>query len=331
MDSGDIFLTIFGVLAVLCILFFICRELYCWYFKINERLAEQHQTNALLEKLYNELSAQRNGASLSPASGIKQASAVSGSERKAEPEYERLASMDMQQLIGRGMLALEDRRFDLAGACFSEALNKDPHNGEAHLGLLLVENRTPGKDQWLEGIRRKCCGPVDRCSKETIEVIKDFPEYVRSREEAFQVKGSITKEQIHDLYAGIEYSYESEVNCLTRRMQAFEVMVNKKQFQRVMRYTEGSLHDELMTAMDEILACMNTEYTRAVREDEQNEARIRKNAPGQIAEADRKLELMAANAQAQKEAAKRERKEALSRGINGTKRQISTIFNGMKS
>ena len=59
--SGHIILIIVFITVVFIGLFFICREIICWYYKINTRLDQQRQTNVLLEKLYKELTIQ-NGS-----------------------------------------------------------------------------------------------------------------------------------------------------------------------------------------------------------------------------------------------------------------------------
>ncbi len=58
MNSGDIMQVILVVTIVWILLFLICREIICWYHKINARLDQQRQTNVLLEKLYNEVTSQ---------------------------------------------------------------------------------------------------------------------------------------------------------------------------------------------------------------------------------------------------------------------------------
>ena len=39
------------IIAIAIIAFFLLRELFCWYYKINERLKEQKKTNRLLEQI----------------------------------------------------------------------------------------------------------------------------------------------------------------------------------------------------------------------------------------------------------------------------------------
>ena len=51
-NSGEIVLILILVLFILLILFLIFRWFFCWYWKINARLAEQRRTNELLENIY---------------------------------------------------------------------------------------------------------------------------------------------------------------------------------------------------------------------------------------------------------------------------------------
>jgi hypothetical protein len=55
MDSFGNFIP-FIIVAVIClVLFVVLREVVCWYSKINERIELQKKTNALLEKIFNNL------------------------------------------------------------------------------------------------------------------------------------------------------------------------------------------------------------------------------------------------------------------------------------
>jgi len=43
------------VLAVVSVLFLAFREVWCWYWKINEVLAEFRKANSKLERIYDKL------------------------------------------------------------------------------------------------------------------------------------------------------------------------------------------------------------------------------------------------------------------------------------
>ncbi len=48
-------------IVVVLVLFIVCRELNTWYWKIDERIKLQRQTNFLLEKISLKLGADDNG------------------------------------------------------------------------------------------------------------------------------------------------------------------------------------------------------------------------------------------------------------------------------
>lgn len=343
-EPGDIFRVLLIITVLEIVLFLIFREIVCWYFKINARLDQQRQTNVLLEKLYNEIST-KNGNShpILAAAAVNQTSkpgavpadrnaapAPAGipaaGQNSADPDYERLLAMSLKQLNERGMLALEDHYWSEANAYFSEALNKDPHSGEAHLGLLLSDSRQPDTDTWLDGIKRKYCCEICNNGLEKVEVIKSFDEHVSSMEESYEIRGYITREEIRALYSGIEHTYQSCVKVWTRRMQSFESMVNAKQFRRVVKYTQGSLNQKITNALEEIITYMNRQFETAMEQDNRNLTRISSTAPRLIAEADEKLRAMVLRANSLKEEKKKVRREKITSGVKGTRDQLGSLF-----
>ena len=345
--SGDIVQVLLIIALVWIVVFLICREIVCWYFKINARLDQQRQTNVLLEKLYKELCTQ-NGYPVPSAmaamnqdktqanqtrtnqtggaGNMAQARSMAANPGRGNLDYERLLSMSVKQLNERGMLALEDHKWEVANACFSESLNKEPHNGEAHLGLLLAEDRQPDTDTWLEGIRRKNCSEMSGAGQEKIEVVKGFEEHVRSQEETYEIKGYLSRDEIHAMYSGIEHVYVSTINGWTRRMQRFESMVNAKRFRRVLKYTQGSLNQKITATLEEVMTYMNHQFESALEQDNRNLSRISNTAPLLIADADRKVCEMAVMANERMEEKKRMRREKLTRGINGTREQLGALL-----
>lgn len=55
IDSGSIFGPLIITLIVLIIIFLICRELICWYYKINEMINIQNQQNSILNDILTQL------------------------------------------------------------------------------------------------------------------------------------------------------------------------------------------------------------------------------------------------------------------------------------
>jgi hypothetical protein len=48
-------LLIISVLSVVLFLFLICREIVCWYYKINERNEILREQNEILKNIYKEM------------------------------------------------------------------------------------------------------------------------------------------------------------------------------------------------------------------------------------------------------------------------------------
>lgn len=48
---GKVIVTILVIVGIILLVFLILREVMCWYWKINERITLQQETNLLLKKL----------------------------------------------------------------------------------------------------------------------------------------------------------------------------------------------------------------------------------------------------------------------------------------
>ena len=55
MENVELILIILLIIGFCLLLFLILRELACWYFKINERIELQKETNSLLKGMLREL------------------------------------------------------------------------------------------------------------------------------------------------------------------------------------------------------------------------------------------------------------------------------------
>lgn len=63
-SSSDEFPTVLIWLFVLIVVFIICRELICWYYKINKMVSNQDEIIRLFKKIANEHEAPSNNTML---------------------------------------------------------------------------------------------------------------------------------------------------------------------------------------------------------------------------------------------------------------------------
>ena len=56
----DTFLIIVVSISLIAIVFMVLRGLFCWYYKIDDRLAAQRRTNMLLEEILNRLNERKS-------------------------------------------------------------------------------------------------------------------------------------------------------------------------------------------------------------------------------------------------------------------------------
>jgi hypothetical protein len=80
--GGDDFISgILIALLILAVVFFILREMFCWYWKINRLVDLQEKQNALLEKLSGQLS-----RSVSPDKDKAQSSDITDGNRSEDED-----------------------------------------------------------------------------------------------------------------------------------------------------------------------------------------------------------------------------------------------------
>ena len=53
-DSGSSFMNIIIAIIILVIIFLVCREIVCWYWKINKTISNQEEIIRLLKKIAKE-------------------------------------------------------------------------------------------------------------------------------------------------------------------------------------------------------------------------------------------------------------------------------------
>lgn len=63
-SSSDGFGSVLMVLLICVIIFIVCRELLCWYYKINKMVSNQEEIIRLLKKIANESNTPTNNTKL---------------------------------------------------------------------------------------------------------------------------------------------------------------------------------------------------------------------------------------------------------------------------
>lgn len=63
-SSSDGFGSVLIVLLICVIIFIVCRELLCWYYKINKMVSNQEEIIRLLKKIANESNTPTNNTKL---------------------------------------------------------------------------------------------------------------------------------------------------------------------------------------------------------------------------------------------------------------------------
>ena len=92
MDGGDLALIIIGSIIVAVVVFLLCRELMCWYYKINKLVGLMEKQNKLLTQLLI-----HHGVEVAEESDDSEEEAENGEIDEAEDDDDEDAGEDEEE------------------------------------------------------------------------------------------------------------------------------------------------------------------------------------------------------------------------------------------
>lgn len=97
-DMADLLIPLLIFLAITIVLFLILREINMWYWKINERISIQNQTNFLLEKILSQLKSTDETYEVKQTNAQTQANAQSVDREILNNEILKIVSVNNETL-----------------------------------------------------------------------------------------------------------------------------------------------------------------------------------------------------------------------------------------
>lgn len=135
---------------------------------------------------------------------------------------------NVQSLIKRGYIALEDGKWDDAKKSFNDALNADPENAEAYLGIVLAKMQCCDKESFADDFFKN---DIDKNIHDGLKRVKQFgsAEVKAWVEDLYRKKASETEEMLTALkeakYAeACELQESGEVEKLEKAEEIFELL-----------------------------------------------------------------------------------------------------------
>ena len=207
-----------------------------------------------------------------------------------EDKYVNTGYVNIQSLLQRGKIALEDRDWNKAESFYEQVLNNDAENGDAYIGKMLISFKVSsfdelfnliGKDdlQSLEHyeIKHACTPDMDHIKRPVNENI--VPECVNN----------------YSLYKLYEFndSYQSRVAAARRhRTKMLSKYDGNKNIRRAMQYAKGEAKADLEKRMKAWKDNLDKAIKIAEEEDRNKEKQIREAYEHHMKKADEEASFM---------------------------------------
>ncbi len=157
-------------------------------------------------------------------------------------------SGNIEALLRRGNIALEDEEWKAADGFFEEALNQNAECAEAYLGKWMVQQKFSKMEQArqkyvvLEGMSKSA--KIEACSEAKDKINESISKYV--------VKGFFDEGTIRDMYT-FEREYTSDVAGYEQHKNQIMKSLEEDRFLgRARQYASGKLHEDIEILISDI-------------------------------------------------------------------------------
>lgn len=180
---------------------------------------------------------------------------------------------NIEALLARGLMALEDAEWDKADGFFEEILNQYAECAEAYLGKWLAKVRQKELSVALYAIVQK----YDTKEKETIvrklgeEEHAKIADHIKEMTEKHQLSGFFSANQIEELYKLCyeEKRYDSSLPFKQKQKEVVWQEINEeKLLVRARQYAAGKTKEVLEQIWKEVDEVLNRRIEQAAKEDE---------------------------------------------------------------
>ena len=198
--------------------------------------------------------------------------------KQSELEAKTTAALD------RGMMAIEDGKWDKAQEYLEQVLSVDARNGRVFWGLFLLEEKCQTGEEYIA----RACTPVEAETKK----LPEASAYIQKSLKRFDKKNEAYRNNLQKLYQ-FEVSYSSRAEGQKKKAEeALAAFDQNHNFLRALKYATGITKSEL----ERFQAEFKRHIKESVEQAEQEEQKEREKAAEQYAvllkEADRKAEVI---------------------------------------
>ena len=205
---------------------------------------------------------------------------------------------NVQAMLDRGSMALEDKKWEDAQGFFNRALDMDAKCGEAYLGLFLVEQKSRNVDEYTaEQIER-----LRSCSQEKLTACDQQEKRIQKAVQDNMLPGYLDEEKLVSLFT-FNRTYTSQLHSRQEQLQEKKGFFKENRtLNRAKQYADPALMEKLKKMEDGVLGFLRDAIAEAQAEDDANIARITAEYAAHLEKAEAESKRLGQEARARQEA-----------------------------
>ena len=191
----------------------------------------------------------------------------------------------VDSLLDRGNMALEDGDWTKADSFFEDVLNNDSRNAQAYLGKALAEEQC----RTMDALVQKWKDATQEIQGETLKLAADEA-HISEMVKKCSVPGYVSQDEIRRLYA-FDLSYYSEVSGRKRQYENTEHdWAEHKQLSRAEKFAVGPAAENLAREKKALFAALSDRVKTAERAEDQAKKDLRSRYEAHLRQADEEAE-----------------------------------------
>jgi len=192
---------------------------------------------------------------------------------------------NVQALLDRGQMALEDSEWDKADGFYEEVLNQDAKCADAYVGKLLAANQVSTLDKYFTTLKNK----YSTATSEKLYACAEESSHIRSMVKEYVLDDYLQAEEIRKQY-NFDRQYDSVLSCRKeQKSKQLAELEADKVLTRVKQYSTGNLKQAVETGLTNLHSLLDVRINDAQREDEKSIADIVSRYQAHIENADKKV------------------------------------------
>lgn len=198
-----------------------------------------------------------------------------------------VSGANVDALIKRGYMALEDSEWEKADHFFEEALNNDAEKAEAYFGKFLAENRCENSEALVNILANKYEKAI---SVESVLACQKEEEHISEISEKYYIPHYLEKEMIKKKYT-YDATFNSELKGRKdqKELQMQELESNKL-LVRAKKYSTGEMEICVEGVINKVIEALDQRIALASEEDARNVERVKGEYLDFIKETDNEIE-----------------------------------------